>query len=112
MPRRSPANFSNYLVLKGGAIGTEVVADDNFLPTTPNTNVSRCVNGIFEGVSSTCRGVSLARDYEILRVRPSTSAFPYRLSHRKGMELQFCGRRQRAWRTTALIGRIPALLRS
>lgn len=55
-------------------------------------------------------GLRFARASKILRVRPSTSAFPYLA---KGgwmdgwMELQFCGRR-----ATALIGRIPSLLRS
>lgn len=39
-------------------------------------------------------GLRFARASKILRVRPSTSAFPYLATREGRMELQFCGRRR------------------
>lgn len=94
---RDWGNFSNYPVLKWRAIGSI------FFPFFSTYGCSSTRE--FEGVD---RGVRFARALKILRVRPSTSAFPYPAKGMDGWNFNFAegdnaqGERNRFNRTNSL----------
>lgn len=94
----SRGNFSNYPILKGGTIGIQLVAPVNFSPTIPYECLSlreQHARGT-RPLRRRLRDITCSTVYIYFSISPTTLG--------GWVKLQFCGRRQHAPRTTALIG--------